>query len=121
VSHLRELPNQWRVQAEQLAPYAPAAAEAFRRAATELEQELGSSAESVTLAEGAAIGGYTVDHLQRLVAAGKIKNVGRKHRPRIRRIDVPAKPGYLPKDSAPSHFSARRRIVAAVLTGEPTT
>jgi hypothetical protein len=36
----RDLVGRWRTLAEQLEPYAPAAAEAWRRAATELETEL---------------------------------------------------------------------------------
>jgi hypothetical protein len=47
----------------------------------------------VTLSEAAAIGGYSVDHLQRLVKSGKLRQYGRRHAPRIRRVDVPIKSG----------------------------
>ena len=74
----------------------------------------------VTLQEASLIGGYSVDHLQRLVAGGTIGNVGRKGAPRVRRADVPIKPGHgsasLPTASPPDSFSARRRIVADAQT-----
>ena len=112
-----DLLEQWRVRAGELAPYAPAAAEAFRRAAEELERELVSVDDGITLAEAAAIGGYSIDHLQRLVSSGQLANVGRKHRPRIRTSDVPRKPGHgLQSAGDDGHFSDRRRIAASVLT-----
>jgi hypothetical protein len=73
------------------------------------------SSAAVTLREAALIGGYSPDHLQRLVAGGQLENVGRKGRPRIRRDDVPVKPGHnLRGDADPSQFDLRRRIVASV-------
>lgn len=70
----------------------------------------------VTLSEASRIGGYSADHLQRLVAQGTIQNRGARGRPRIRREDVPTKPGYgsaaLPVCSRDDQLSARRRIVA---------
>ena len=61
------------------------------------------------------LSGYTVDHLQRLVPGGQLENIGRKGRPRIRRGDIPVKPGHrLPSDEPDSQFAARRRIVRAV-------
>ncbi|MDZ7779943.1 MAG: hypothetical protein U5R14_08420 [Gemmatimonadota bacterium] len=47
----------------------------------------------VTLEEAAQLGGYSYSHLQHLVARGDIDNVGTKHAPRIRVVDVPRKPG----------------------------
>lgn len=119
---IRMLPDQWRTRAAELEPYAPAVALAFRRAAEELEREIAGDQEPVSLAEGSRLGGYSADHLQRLVASGKLENIGRKNRPRIRRIDVPTKPGHrLPSDADGDHFPDRRRIVASVLTGDATT
>lgn len=86
--------GQWRTRAKELEPYAPAVAEAFRRAAAELEQAQHGGDEGVTLREASEAGGYHIDHLQRLVSAGAIANVGRKGRPRIRRCDIPVKPGH---------------------------
>jgi hypothetical protein len=40
-----------------------------------------------------ALGGYSYSHLQALVAEDKIPNIGTKGAPRIRRCDVPMKPG----------------------------
>ena len=48
----------------------------------------------MSLKEASTLGGYSTDSLQRMVAAGRIQNCGRKGRPRIRRADVPAKPGH---------------------------
>lgn len=78
--------------------------------------------DTVTLAEAAAIGGYSVDHLQRLVRRRTIANAGRKHAPRLRRSDVPIKPGNvtpgLPHLGAADQLSERRRIVADAIAGE---
>lgn len=88
------LVKRWRDRAGELAPYAPAAAEAFHKAAEELASAIGDASDSVSLKEAHEIGGYSVDHLQRLVASGQLENVGKRGRPRIRRSDVPIKPGH---------------------------
>jgi hypothetical protein len=82
-----------------------------------------ATTDAISLREAHLIGGYSVDHLQRLVRSGKLANVGRKNRPRLRRADVPIKPGFvaaepLRSQSVGAEFDARRRIVASVLTGE---
>jgi hypothetical protein len=103
----------WRAKAEQLERYAPVAAVAFRDAALELEAALHSTEDGVTLAEAERLGGYSADHLSRLVREGRLTNVGRKYAPRIRRADVPVKPGHaLPLPPPADQFSTRRRIVA---------
>jgi hypothetical protein len=71
---------------------------------------------SVTLRQARELGGYSVDHLQKLVASGHLENIGRKNRPRIRRSDVPIKPGYALRRSGELVLSERRRIVASVAT-----
>jgi hypothetical protein len=82
----------------------------------ELDTVAAGTEETVTLAEAHRLGGYSADRLQHLVASGQIENVGRKHRPRIRRRDVPVKPGYMLTDAANgAQFSERRRIAASVL------
>jgi hypothetical protein len=72
-------------------------------------------ADLVRLQEASRLGGYSVDHLQRLVASGAIPNMGRKGAPLILRSDVPRKPGYaaagLPVAAPTDQFSARRQIV----------
>lgn len=79
-----------------------------------------ATVEPVTLREAARIGGYSIDHLQRMVAAGQLENVGRKHRPRVRRSDVPMKPGrrILPAGEVTRLFPPRRRIAASVSTAQ---
>ena len=90
-----ELASRWREEAELFRSYgASLLATAFEKHAEDLESALGSwNLEGVTLEEAAKIGGYSYSHLQHLVADGKVENVGEKHCPRIRRRDVPCKPG----------------------------
>lgn len=89
-----ELSLDWRSRASTLERYSPSAAQAFRDAADELEKVLQSGEETVSLKEAAVLGGYSGDALQKMVASGRIKNYGRKGKPRIRRAEVPVKPGY---------------------------
>lgn len=87
-----DLPNAWRSRAEELRPYAPAAAEAFLRAAAELEAALREAADAaLTLTEASRESGYSARRLRELVAEGQVPNAGRKHAPRIRRADLPRK------------------------------
>jgi len=46
----------------------------------------------LTLREAAAMSGYSVDHLARLVRDGRLSNAGRLHSPRIRAADLPRRP-----------------------------
>lgn len=83
----------WRARAGDLERYAPAAAEAFRQAATELEEHVhAAGAEELTLDQAASESGYSKRRLRELVAAGTVPNSGRKGAPRIRRSDLPRKP-----------------------------
>ena len=78
-----------------------------------------SSDDTVSLREAHRIGGYSVDHLQRLVRRGTIPNMGRKGRPRIRRVHVPTRAGHaLPSDAEASQFGSRRRMALAVITSK---
>jgi hypothetical protein len=91
-----DLAASWRARAEQLRPYAPAAAEAFERAAAELEGALREAAdEELTLAEAAVESGYSERRIRELLADGDVPMApgGRKGRPRIRRADLPRRPG----------------------------
>jgi len=49
--------------------------------------------EVLTLARASAESGYSVDHLGRLIREGRLPNVGRQRAPRLRRVDIPRKPG----------------------------
>ena len=96
-------------------------AELASQVIADLEQLVAARGDAVTLTEAHRLGGYSVDRLQRLVANGEVENVGRKGRPRIRRSDVPMKPGHrLPDEAASVQFSERRRIAASVITGDTT-
>ena len=110
--------SHWRSRASDLERYAPAAAQAFREAADELAEALNGAEETVSLKEAAILGGYSIDALQRMVACGRIQNVGRKGKPRIRRADVPVKPGHaapgLRGESGDGHIDASA-VVASVI------
>lgn len=116
---LLALVKEWRARATELERYAPAAANAFRDAAKELEEALGTTTDAVTLSQASEIGGYSIDALQRMVAQGRIKNVGRKGRPRIARAAVPIKPGYadLSAQSARRTFSPTAVVASAIARG----
>lgn len=99
---LTDLAERWRQEADTLRSYgAVRLATTAERHADELEAVAGAARiEAVTLEAAAEIGGYSYSHLQHLVAEGKILNVGKKGDPRIRRCDVPVKPGYSREGSA---------------------
>ena len=117
MSPVRGLPATWRERAAQIRRYAPEAAAAFEDAASDLERELREADNDVlTLHEAQRESGYSADHLGRLLKAGAIPNVGRKHAPRIRRADLPRK-ADAPKAGrvrkAPTTFEAIRREALA--------
>jgi hypothetical protein len=89
---LAELPTYWLAEAEHIRPYAPAAAIAWERAASELERALAEQgAEALTLNVAATESGLSVEHLARLVRTQKIPNAGKHRAPRILRRDLPRK------------------------------
>ncbi|MHB1863402.1 MAG: hypothetical protein ACYCVL_10570 [Gemmatimonadaceae bacterium] len=64
------------------------------RVIEELEDVLrGADEEPLTLEQAANESGYSADHLRKCVADGTVPNAGAKGRPRIRRADLPRKPG----------------------------
>ena len=86
------LPSVWRDRADQLEPYAPAVAVAFRTAAAELEQGFeGYANEALDLDAATGESGYSREHLLELLRTGKLTNVGGKRRPKIRRVELPKK------------------------------
>lgn len=117
MSTARELTEKW---AERLADWRALGVRVDgEKVALEILDDLRKMTEEdhVTLKEASLLGGYSVDHLQRLLAAKSIENVGRKNAPRLRRSDVPTKPGRsnaapLPAGVRGDQLSARRRIVA---------
>jgi len=96
VTSLDRLAERWEDDAELLRRYgAEEAAAAVERTASELREALQEAdRETLTPEEAADLGGYSNSHLQHLVADGTIPNVGEAGAPRIRRSDVPRKPGH---------------------------
>jgi hypothetical protein len=87
-----DYPSAWRARAAELERYAPAAAEAFRAAAGELEQALREQAdELLTLSEASEASGYSTRRLRELLHDGVVPQAGRKNAPRLRRGDLPKK------------------------------
>jgi hypothetical protein len=73
--------------------------------------------EAITLREAAALSGYTVDHLARMIRQGKVTNAGRKHVPRLRRADLPCRRenGNARRTSASYNAAADARSLAGRL------
>src|SRR5581483_11980447 len=94
------LVSRWRERAGALRTWggSEGAARAWETAAAELEAALRAARDELLTLEAAATeSGYSADHLGRLLRAGKLPNAGRPHAPRIRRGDLPRKPGGLPQ------------------------
>ena len=85
--------ERWRNRADHLRRYAPEVAAAWEDAAAELEEYDRVHAQTIlTRVQAAEESGYTPDHISRLIAEKRIKNVGRKGKPLVRRGDLPRKP-----------------------------
>ncbi len=115
---LEQLPAAWRARANDLRRFAAAesAAVAWEQAAADLEHTLRTAAaELLTIEAAATESGYSSDHLARLVRTGELPNAGRKHAPRIRRADLPRKPGTLPPSPALRMVATREEIARAVV------
>lgn len=115
----QELAGLWRNRAAALRRWAAAegAAIALESAANELDEALRRNAGGLlTLAAAATESGYSVDHLGREISRGKIPNAGRRNAPRVRRSDLPKKPGAALPPSAPALHIERAEIARAVIT-----
>lgn len=66
--------------------------------------------DQLTLQEAAAISGFTSDHLGRLIRKGVLRNYGVRHRPRVRRADLPRKTSL--------NFEASASIVRSTSKGQ---
>lgn len=87
-----QLPPVWRERAEILRPYAPNVAKAFARAADELEEEIHAYLTQVlTPDEAAGESGYHPETVREKLRTGKWPNVGKRGRPRVRRMDMQPK------------------------------
>ncbi len=80
-------------------------------------------AQLLSLTQAAAMSGYSREHLGRLVRDAKIPNAGTPNAPRIRRCDLPTKPGYLPTRDPALHLlvSSKGQIVRSVANPERGT
>lgn len=91
---LDELRTKWRARRDEFARFQAAVngATLCDELLADLDSVLLKQADEVlTLRDAAAVSGYTVDHLARLIRQGKIPNAGRRQAPRVRRRDVPLK------------------------------
>jgi len=82
----------------------------------DLEEEARTySLEALTVGQAANESGYSYGALQKMVSEGTIPNVGKKGAPRIRRGDLPKKPGS-------SHESSKSEpdLAELVLAGKGT-
>ena len=87
------LAQHWRVTADSVRRYSPDLARFLEAVAEDLDvHEREYHLEALTLVQAAKASGYTPDHISRLIAEGRIENVGKKGAPRTRRADLPRKP-----------------------------
>ncbi len=94
------------------------AATLLRRVANDLDAEWHAwRSEELTLPQAALESQYTPDSLGRLVTRGTIPNAGRKHVPRIRRVDLPKKPGYNGSSKVVSSKQQIARSIAESVKG----
>jgi hypothetical protein len=106
-----DLLNRWQADEECLEAYgAREAAEALRRCRSDLstwwrERQL----DLLTLEEASAYSGLASGTIGNKLRAGEIPNAGDKHRPRVRRCDLPARP---PGPSGVPHLDLADTILA---------
>ena len=75
-------------------------------------------ADVLTLPDAARLSGYSIQHLARLIRTRRIENAGRQGAPRIRRHDLPIKPGHLPDSDAPLQIepASKEHVVRSFVT-----
>jgi hypothetical protein len=90
---LAALSERWRADADVLRHRgADMQAGVLAQCAQELEAALREAAlEALTLEQAAEESGYSYSALQKKVASGELENVGERHKPRVRRGDLPRK------------------------------
>ena len=85
----------------------------------EFETELAADAtEPLTIAQAANESGYSEEHLRRLVREEQIPSAGRPNSPRIRRADVPIKPGHNSGNAYPKLLDSKEQIARCVANSE---
>jgi hypothetical protein len=123
---LAEVRARWGAERERLRALdarvsAPRIIDQFLSDLDALEQSSGD--ELLTLTEAARISGYSRAHLGRLVRDGAISNWGRPGAPKIRRGDLPIKPGHLCSSESAVQItgSSKRQVVRSVVAHEGGT
>jgi uncharacterized protein (DUF2126 family) len=107
--------ERWKSQALVLEEYgADKEAKALRKCASEMEAALlEQQLQELTLDEATRKSGYSYSALQQLVAQGKVPNAGTKNKPRIRRCDLPMKPGRRSLKLVPGESDLADQVLAA--------
>jgi hypothetical protein len=103
---LDQLPSAWRVLAGLFRRYAheESAAALLESCAGQLEAALRpTNDELLSLRDAAALSGYSVDHLGRLIREGRIPNCGRKGKPLVRSRDLPRRIAAMDADGTQSY------------------
>lgn len=107
------LPAEWLRQAEYLAPYAPAAAEAFRQAAHDLTDALELQGDiPLTPAELEAMGRCSAETVRRAVRSGSIENVGTPGKIKVRAGDTAKLPKARGRPSKRTSYGKIARRIA---------
>lgn len=93
---LEDLAAEWREEADLLRRRgAPRQADALESAAEDLERRLPEwRLEPLTVEEAVRESGYSRSQLYALLSDGKLPNAGEPGAPRVRRCDLPRKPGH---------------------------
>lgn len=117
---------EWRDEAERLRTIeATGQAATHEYLADQLDQLFSDHLdEALTLTEAAEESGYDPSHLGRLVRQGTIPNAGSEDAPRIRRRDLPRKPGCSwvePEDADPGEDASRSNVAESVLQNHRET
>lgn len=109
---LHDLAGSWKEEATLLRRRgAPRQAEALESAAEDLEERLEEWAmETLTVAEAVEESGYSKSQLYSLLSDDKLENVGEKGAPRVRRGDLPRKPGGIHRQSGPGPSLAEEAL-----------
>ncbi len=121
LQQLTSLATEFRDSAALLRLYGAASeAVAVERCADQVEARLRDwHREPLTLSQAAAENGYSADHLARLIREGRLPNAGRKHRPLVRRCDLPSKGDALGDVAGQEEWlGLREQIVRSVVESE---
>lgn len=119
---LNALADQWREEAKRLRQYgAEPQAKTLEAAADELEERVAAiQQQRLTPGEAAEESGYSADHIRRLVREGKVPNAGDDSAAKIRRRDLPLKPGHRRSGGRTSNRSSgsRARVARTVVDSD---